>query len=131
LRAGPFSLTLSRMARNGNTHVDDAKKVGQRIVHARGAISQKTLGEQVGVSAAHISRVENGERVPSLQLLERIAAALGVELAWLRGQPLSSDGRRPQIASAAIEAELQTIEAALARIRSQIRRKGGASRQPR
>jgi transcriptional regulator with XRE-family HTH domain len=117
------------MARHGNSHVDNAKRVGQRIVRARGTISQKTLGAQVGVSAAHISRVENGERVPSLQLLERIAAALGVELSWLRGQPASSDGR-PQIASAAIEAELQTIETAVARIHAQLRRTD-ASRQGR
>jgi transcriptional regulator with XRE-family HTH domain len=118
------------MARHGNSHVDNAKRVGQRIVRARGTISQKTLGAQVGVSAAHISRVENGERVPSLQLLERIAAALGVELSWLRGRPASSDGQ-PQIASAAIEAELQAIETAVARIRAQLRRPARASRQSR
>jgi transcriptional regulator with XRE-family HTH domain len=109
------------MARHGNSHVDNAKKVGQRIVHARGPISQRTLGNQVGVSAAHISRIENGERVPSLQLLERIAAALGVELGWLRGARGSTDKHPLPIRGAPIENELAAIEAALARIRSHLR----------
>ncbi len=108
------------MARHGVWHIDRADKLGRRIVRARSSLSQRQLANAVGVSAAYISRIEHGERVPTLQLLERIAEALGVELAWLRGTTTAAarKSRTPAAAPAAIEVELQAIETALERIRS-------------
>ena len=102
-------------------HVDSAKRVGERVLRSRGSLSQRQLARSVGVTAAYISRIEHGERLPTLQLLEKIADALGVDLAWLRGQRRTGNrkNRRP-ISPAAIEADLKEIEAALKRIRASI-----------
>ncbi len=109
------------MGLSASRRLSVAKKVGQRIVRARGSLSQRQLGKLVGVSGAYISRIEHGERVPTLQLLERIAAALGVELVWLRGKSADGHRQRLPIRAAPIEVELEAIEAALSRIRAQIR----------
>ena len=100
-------------------HLDSAKQVGERILRSRGSLSQRQLAQSVGVTAAYISRIEHGERIPTLQLLERIADALGVDLAWLRGQKGTGKHRRP-ISPTAIEVELKQIEAAVKRIRALI-----------
>src|SRR5947208_13490078 len=109
------------MAQHGNWHVDSAKKLGRRIGSARGSLSQRQLASKVGISAAYISRIEHGERIPSLQLLERIAATLEVELTWLRGMSATDGKRRQPISAAELELELDAIEAAIKRIRTQIR----------
>src|SRR5258708_952200 len=58
-------------------HYDDPDAVGQRILEARSRakISQRQLAFP-GCSAAYISRIENGQRVPSLQVLRVIADRL-------------------------------------------------------
>ncbi len=43
-------------------------------------LSQEDLGERTGLVPCYISRVENGHTVPSLENLERLAAALEVPL---------------------------------------------------
>lgn len=120
------------MAKHGTWHVDSAKKVGKRIRGARGSLSQRKLAMMVGVSAAYISRIEQGERVPTLQLLERIASALGVELDWLRGRaaPAAAPAAKQShpISSAVIANELEAIDAALARIRLHLARANPRSR---
>ena len=61
------------------SYVDDAVSVGRRLRAAReqAGISQRALSFP-GCTAAYISRIENGERIPSLQLLREFAARLGV-----------------------------------------------------
>jgi transcriptional regulator with XRE-family HTH domain len=71
-------------------HVDDPRAVGRRLVAAREAqdLSQRDLAFP-GCSAAYISRIERGERVPSLQVLRELAHRCGVSessLAWGRRQ---------------------------------------------
>lgn len=41
--------------------------------------SQEFLAEKVGISAPYITQIELGQRSPSLEIIERIAIALGVE----------------------------------------------------
>jgi transcriptional regulator with XRE-family HTH domain len=41
-------------------------------------LSQRQLGISSGVAGSLISRIESGQRIPSLRLLIRIAEALGV-----------------------------------------------------
>lgn len=48
---------------------------------ARQSITQRELGELVGVSQARVSQVLNGRENPSLAVVERYAAALGVTFA--------------------------------------------------
>jgi transcriptional regulator with XRE-family HTH domain len=59
-------------------HYDDPVAVGKRIFDAREAagLSQRELAFP-GCTAAYISRVERGERVPSLQVLCEIARRTG------------------------------------------------------
>src|SRR5438034_4961630 len=65
-------------------HVDDPLAVGKRLVGAREAqgLSQRELSFP-GCSAAYISRIERGERVPSLQVLRELARRTGVSEAQL------------------------------------------------
>jgi len=122
LRALPLVPEATAVARHGVWHIDSAEKLGRRIVRARGSLSQRHLAKTVGVSAAYISRIEHGDRVPTLQLLERIAEALGVDLAWLRGKKTAATrkSRTPPAAVTAIEIELTAIDSALERIRSHL-----------
>ncbi len=60
-------------------HYDDPQAVGQRVREARLAagLSQRELSFP-GCSSAYISRIERGERVPSLQVMREIARRAGV-----------------------------------------------------
>jgi transcriptional regulator with XRE-family HTH domain len=65
-------------------HVDDPRTVGRRLVEVRevNRLSQRDLAFP-GCSAAYISRIERGERVPSLQVLRELARRCGVSEAYL------------------------------------------------
>ena len=67
-----------------HAHVDDPVAVGQRLKEARVAagLSQRSLSLP-GCSSAYISRLEAGDRVPSLQLLRRLALKLGIDEEYL------------------------------------------------
>lgn len=60
-------------------HFDDPVAVGRRVHGARegAGLSQRELAFP-GCSAAYISRIERGERIPSLQVLREIAKRTGV-----------------------------------------------------
>ncbi len=71
--------TTMRFKRARTPHYDDPEAVGRRIFDAREAagLSQRELAFP-GCSAAYISRIERGERVPSLQVMREIARRTGV-----------------------------------------------------
>lgn len=56
---------------------------GQRVRRARGGLSQRALGERVGLSRGSISNIEAGRQHVPLHLLPRFARALGVDAADL------------------------------------------------
>ena len=60
-------------------HYDDPSAVGRRLYEARvkAGLSQRELAFP-GCSAAYISRIERGERVPSLQVLRELARRVGL-----------------------------------------------------
>src|SRR5436309_1370031 len=60
-------------------HVDDPAAVGRRLRAAReqAGISQRALAFP-GCSPAYLSRIEAGDRTPSLQVLRELARRLGV-----------------------------------------------------
>lgn len=72
------------MPRRKSTHVDDPAEVGRRLRDARerAGLSQRQLSFD-GCSPAYISRIEAGERIPSLQLLREMGRRLGVSEDWL------------------------------------------------
>lgn len=58
-----------------------------RELAAEKGLTQKDLAEKCGVSAVSLSRINNGIFNPSLDTLEKIAAALGVEVSALFAAP--------------------------------------------
>jgi transcriptional regulator with XRE-family HTH domain len=52
------------------------------MVEARKAqnLTQKELSERTGITQADISRIENGTRNPSLDMLKRLAKGMGMQL---------------------------------------------------
>jgi tetratricopeptide (TPR) repeat protein len=82
--------------------VDDPRAVGERLHAAREAtgLSQRQLAFP-GCSPAYISRIESGERIPSLQLLRELGRRLGVSGDYLA---TGSDPRERE--SSALEAEV-------------------------
>jgi transcriptional regulator with XRE-family HTH domain len=78
-------------------HYDDPVAVGARLHAAREAagISQRELAFP-GCSAAYISRIERGERIPSLQVMRELARRVGIseaELAYGR-EPIDPEVSR-------------------------------------
>ena len=72
------------MPRQKSTHVDDPREVGRRLREARlrAGLSQRDLSF-TGCSPAYISRIEAGDRIPSLQLLRELGQRLGVSEDYL------------------------------------------------
>jgi tetratricopeptide (TPR) repeat protein len=72
------------MPRQKSQHVDDPRAVGERLKAAREAVglSQRQLAFS-GCSPAYISRIEAGDRIPSLQLLRELGRRLGVSEDYL------------------------------------------------
>ncbi|HEX4680782.1 MAG TPA: helix-turn-helix domain-containing protein [Gaiellaceae bacterium] len=72
------------MPRSLTTHIDSPKEVGQRLKASRERVglSQRQLAFP-GCTAAYISRLEAGARVPSLQMINQLALRLDVTGQWL------------------------------------------------
>ncbi|HEX2504611.1 MAG TPA: helix-turn-helix domain-containing protein, partial [Gaiellaceae bacterium] len=72
------------MPRQKSQHVDSPKAVGERLREAREAagLSQRQLAFS-GCSPAYISRIEAGDRIPSLQLLRELGRRLNVSEDYL------------------------------------------------
>ncbi len=51
-----------------------------KTIRAAKGISQKELSKNLKLDSSYLSRIENGERVPSVELLETIAEKLQVPL---------------------------------------------------
>jgi tetratricopeptide (TPR) repeat protein len=72
------------MPRSLTTHIDSPAQLGHRLREARerAGMSQRQLAFP-GCTAAYISRLEAGARVPSLQMINELASRLGVSSSWL------------------------------------------------
>jgi tetratricopeptide (TPR) repeat protein len=95
--------------RQKSTHVDDPREVGRRLREARlrARLSQRDLSF-TGCSPAYISRIEAGDRIPSLQLLRELGQRLGVSedyLATGARTPFVSD-RNPVLVDAEVALRL-------------------------
>src|SRR5437868_13226997 len=89
----------------------------QASMHSRG-LTQAQLARSVGVADTQISRWRRGQVVPTLQYLQRLADAFGVEritLDQLVGLPVAQarQGEGTQSADPEREAELQAHQARL------------------
>ena len=91
------------MPRRPSNHVDDPVAVGQRLRQAREAagLTQRELSFE-GCTAAYVSRIEAGARVPSVQILHEFAKRLGVTPEYLAtGVP-----EEEEVSSELLEAEI-------------------------
>jgi tetratricopeptide (TPR) repeat protein len=91
------------MPRRPSTHVDDPVEVGQRLRQARHAagLTQRELSFE-GCTAAYVSRIEAGARVPSLQILREFGKRLGVSADFLATGRFEDEG----LSSELLEAEV-------------------------
>ncbi|MGZ8783899.1 MAG: helix-turn-helix domain-containing protein [Gaiellaceae bacterium] len=90
-----------------HSHVDGPAAVGRRLKDARlsAGLSQRQLSFP-GCSAAYISRLEAGDRVPSLQLLRKLAEKLGADEQYLATGVARVEQERPEVVAAEIERRL-------------------------
>src|SRR5689334_24519451 len=91
------------MPRRPSNHVDDPVAVGRRLREAResAGLTQRELAFE-GCTAAYVSRIEAGARVPSLQIIHSFAKRLGVTPEFLAtGRPDAGD-----LSSELLEAEV-------------------------
>jgi tetratricopeptide (TPR) repeat protein len=92
------------MPRRPSNHVDDPIAVGRRLREAREAASLTQRGLSFeGCTAAYVSRIEAGARVPSLQILHEFAKRLGVTPEYLAtgradGEDISSELLEAEVA---------------------------------
>src|SRR5438874_5174230 len=91
------------MPRQPSTHVDDPVEVGRRLREARQAagLTQRQLSFD-GCTAAYVSRIEAGARVPSLQILREFGKRLGITAEFLATGRSDSE----ELSSELLEAEV-------------------------
>ena len=96
-----------------HSHVDDPQAVGRRLLEARltAGLSQRALAFP-GCSAAYISRLEAGERVPSLQLLRKLAVKLNADENYLATGVASPRGRPTELIEAEVALRLDEVDRA-------------------
>jgi tetratricopeptide (TPR) repeat protein len=101
------------MPRQKSTHVDSPAAVGERLKAARekAGLSQRQLSFP-GCSPAYISRIESGDRIPSLQLLRELGRRLGVTEDFLATGADSRDEGAAVLVEAEVELRLGNLEEA-------------------
>jgi transcriptional regulator with XRE-family HTH domain len=99
-----------------HSHVDDPAAVGRRLKDARLAagLSQRQLSFP-GCSAAYISRLEAGDRVPSLQLLRKLAAKLNADEQYLATGVERVEQEPPELIEAEVSRRLAGEPASLSK----------------
>jgi tetratricopeptide (TPR) repeat protein len=100
------------MPRRPSTHVDSAAAVGERLAAARRAagLTQRQLSFP-GCTAAYISRIEAGARIPSYQILREFGKRLGVSADYL-ANGVEDDGLVDELFEAEVALRLDDLEQA-------------------
>jgi tetratricopeptide (TPR) repeat protein len=101
------------MPRQKSTHVADPVALGRRLREARerAGLSQRALSFP-GCSAAYISRVEAGDRIPSLQLVRELANRLDVSEDYLLTGDTTAQPPPQRLVEAEIALRLDDLEEA-------------------
>jgi len=73
-------------------HFKETKYISNKIIELRGSIgwSQSELARQTGITSAAISKIEKGDRMPSLVVIRKFAEAFNVSVSDLTGDSTSS-----------------------------------------
>lgn len=101
------------MPRSLTTHIDSPREVGIRLKAARerAGLSQRQLSFP-GCTAAYISRIEAGARVPSLQMINQLALRVEVSGQWL-ATGVESESQEPlQLIDAEVALRLGEVDEA-------------------
>jgi transcriptional regulator with XRE-family HTH domain len=101
----------------------DHRSIGERVRARRLelGLSQRDLSEP-GLSYAYISRIEAGERTPSVKALRKLAPKLQTTVAWLEtGQEDPAD----QLARLVLEHPSQPLPPAASRLARQVLGRAG------
>src|SRR4029077_7230830 len=99
------------MPRSLTTHIDSPREVGLRLEAARerAGLSQRQLSFP-GCTAAYISRIEAGARVPSLQMINQLALRVEVSGQWL-ATGVESESQEPlQLIDAEVALRLGEVD---------------------
>jgi tetratricopeptide (TPR) repeat protein len=101
------------MPRSLTTHIDSPREVGLRLKDARerAGLSQRQLAFP-GCTAAYISRIEAGARVPSLQMINELASRLDVSGQWLATGVEAATAEPSELVEAEVALRLGEVEEA-------------------
>jgi tetratricopeptide (TPR) repeat protein len=101
------------MTQQKERHIDDPAAVGRRLREARerSGLSQNALANGA-CTPAYISRIELGERVPSLQLLEQLGRRLAVSAHFLATGLVSGEVEDTPLIDAEVALRLDDPEGA-------------------
>src|SRR3954447_15527840 len=104
---------MRRVPRSLTTHIDSPRDVGLRLKAARerAGLSQRQLAFP-GCTAAYISRLEAGARVPSLQMVNQLAIRLEVTGQWLAPGVEGAEVQPSELIDAEVALRLGEIEEA-------------------
>lgn len=99
--------------RPSDQHIDNPAAVGRRLRQARvdAGLSQRALAFP-GCTPAYISRIEAGQRIPSLQLLREMARKIGVDVEYLARGDAASAAVTDPLSEAELELRLGNVESA-------------------
>jgi transcriptional regulator with XRE-family HTH domain len=56
-------------------------------------MTQRELADATGLSQSYLAQIEQGDKMPSLETLQKIATSLGRDVAWLLGQGIGKGVR--------------------------------------
>jgi tetratricopeptide (TPR) repeat protein len=100
------------MPRVPGTHVDDPRRLGRRLREARlrAGLSQRDLAFP-GCTNAYISRIESGNRIPSLQVIHEFARRLEVSPQYL-ATGVEDEDRDQQLLDAEVALRLGELDEA-------------------
>jgi transcriptional regulator with XRE-family HTH domain len=107
-------------APSGSTFVDPSAEAGQRVagqvreIRRARHLSQRQVAWRMQVPRTYISKIENGKAIPTLSSLERLAAALDVDVRQLVRDARSH--REEEVASILSDPLLAEIAAMLPRL---------------
>lgn len=101
------------MGQQKERHIDDPVSVGRRLREARerAGLSQNALADGA-CTPAYISRIELGERVPSLQLLGQLSRRLAVSATYLATGSVRGEVEEVPLLDAEVALRLDDLEGA-------------------
>ncbi|HZT92239.1 MAG TPA: tetratricopeptide repeat protein [Gaiellaceae bacterium] len=109
------------MPRSITSHIDAPAQLGLRLRQARerAGLSQRQLSFP-GCTAAYISRLEAGARVPSLQMINELATRLSVSPRWLATGVESAAAEPTELVEADVALRLGDLEEAERLLRTRL-----------